>query len=1520
MDRVRESVLQPAEEGLFVCAARQLKSAEAQEALARVYACATVYTASQSADAAAASAGEAAAVQAMERIVGGASSDLAADLALAEDLQLWRARKVVAQAQVEADTAGLRARLLDLIRADSPPECLSSAPQPPPTAAASMMDERPPDTSADATAAVAVTLPSPPPPLVPEQIAECDGVAETIAAPSPTAATAAATPPAEEKENVDAALTASCATRHETKARGDAPSIHASTDIMSEARNAEDRNNMNTAGLDAAVSAAPCTHEPKEGGNTSPTRSASSRAQEEAEAEAQAGATESTTSSPCLPPAPAADVSEAAAVSTANARLLCFEECGLRFTDADFRAAAAGVRSRRSAGVEAAADADGSSTLAAGHTTAAAAAAAPPSPPPRSVEDAGLHYVRRQLPVRHLQPFASPLKALARRLAEGDSAAAAPHDPDGGDTASQLADPLMARLHAELAVVCEEQPVANVRVRPDALVYRRERGQFTADEARVELNVVVTPISGPMAGESVHVRLRVPAGYPFVAPRAHLAVDVPHRRCTGVAVDRVPRLITLFPHTAASASASASAAAAVKEGDGDGVAAASAPRHPGEAERLRPLTAAVNSGWDASMTVRDVLVALAGLFNAEEFAETARTLHNDALMQTALQRARVQMYEDEEEHESATRVVAALLDAGVATPPRQPRRQPLSPARRGERGGAAHLQSRSSSSSVVSGGGGGNVDEQESTGEDSLGMTASAEEDSAGGGGGVTAHLLMCNGPFLTKADVAAPASAPSLIAAQISVSPSTSTEPSADRVGQVGDVVDDEETSETRSPSQRAAAARRRQRKPLQYTTADSGGVVGPWSGCWGHLLVSTAAPASFPAVAAVTTAAAAVAASHGGPHTGADVAAASQHRLPLAHGASRQRRGARESGGALYVRLKHHHAGAGAATLHLVRVAASTLRELPPSPSSPPPSLPPSPQRRPRKRPATVQSAWAAALLSAVAPASAPPGTVWSSSAPYGAESEVLVCIHEDAAPSSKDATPHALESTLPTTSLPQRVSLRDVGHDEEDRGEDGAGGERCYALVLDVPAGQQVSVVFSSDERACLSVLLTPSSPATTSTDAAAARREGWAAMAGLPGAGLGRWPAAATRDGDARGVLVELPYEDWQFHATPSAVAAARGATKEEDVHAHWPRTTRFHGAGAVLPITMHESAFHMYQLLQNALLGNHAHPLHGCLLAGAAFTRVRQAYAATRAAVELEAATRRYAFWGWRNLFLPFLSSETVDVVQAALRTDSDARRGGVTSAAQMAKALRPWEVAVLERFGLACVQLHRDPDASTAYRAPFQASAVLRTLALTVSYALEVLQQQQQQQQRQSSAEAAACEDADDKGQWESVVRRSLERCLSAVVVLSVALAAVKPAYLALCVAVAAPPPSPSGAESSGVEGARGREVRHALSQLSSLQCSAVRVLASSTAAAYPAEVQQLQQEQQQQEQPAVVDEASAACPDATEASGPPLSLADRVEALLNTPESPVSANGGDSSAGLTSRVAALLRLIAASA
>lgn len=575
-----------------------------------------------------------------------------------------------------------------------------------------------------------------------------------------------------------------------------------------------------------------------------------------------------------------------------------------------------------------------------------------------------------------------------------------------------------------------------------------------------------------------------------------------------------------------------------------------------------------------------------------------------------------------------------------------------------------------------------------------------------------------------------------------------------------------------------------------------------------------------------------------------------------------------------------------------------------------------------------------------------------------------------------------------------------------------EEDAAAERCYALVLEVPAGQHVSVVFSSDERACLAMPIATEAPSPggpASGDAPDAvtpkrgRRRGAAAAAAAAAAvdaaaaslvSLAQWPGACSacaaeaspsslQDG-VMGLLVEVPYAGWQFHAAPSAMAAADGAHKEEDVHPHWPRSVRFHAAGGVVPITLPEADFRMYQLLQcPQLASGNGGPLSGCLLAAAPHTRVRRAYAAARSAKELEAMTRRYAFWGWRNLFLPLLSRSTEELIVMALRPDAAPQatlptRTTTTTTRMVCKAMQSWEVTALEEFGLACVQLHRDPDASSAYRPPFQAFAVLRTLAMTVGYALEVVQAQAQprpgsdkgagsataaggraetaptalssksggrrarpaQQGNQTSPAADAAPSAAGSAAAPAL-QASMERCVWSAAVLSVAMAAAKPTYLATCAALsAANTATEPGKEESGtaitatgaaapavMTAPRPRDVLWSLSQLAPLQRRAMQVLASTTLAAYPVEASRL---------------ARAGAPAAlAEGSPSPLpdspSMADRVEELLNAPGE--EEQGGDASAAestgdgdgqvgaaadvaarIATRIAAFTRLVAASA
>lgn len=1476
-------------ESELLAAVQKLSSADGQRALVRVYACAALFHAPQSDDVAEARAGEEAAMQAMERIAMGRSADQASDLAAADAWAGWHARRVRAEAQMESKIAATVAHVMR-------------------RAFGSSASTQARSNTEDSTAAEAATTTT---------------ASSAVAAPllGLEAAVQTATPNA-------AAARKEASTGRQTHDAGELL-----VNIVGGPFNTEDHNRMNIA---AAAAVAPAAGDAEADDNDAPAaEDASTRtpSPQEAGHDRHADLDEAPLSlsteslaeeerSPSLsfpklapPTMSIADIAPSAAPLTGEEaaahapRRLSYEDYGLQFTQADFDVACEEVRRQRggaaakSPDVGAAAAAAASAVGASGRPSAllgltnSRLGVERVPPPPRQVEDAGLHYVRRQLPVRHLRPYVSPLKALMFRLAEGDSTIVTCSTNLRGSedgAAPHLSDPLMARLAAELREVCLLHPVPRVRVRPDAQVYRRDRGYFKADEVRVQLHVEVVPVSGPMAGEAIHVWVRIPAGYPFVAPRAHLTVELPHRRCTGVAVDKVPHLIALSFDAALAATS----------------AVCPAPAHDDEAAQLRPLEGPVNSGWRSSLTLRHVLTTLADLFNAGEFSETARELQNENLMHNGLQRARVNMYE--EEGDAAREAMAATKQAAAA-----------------QRSATRHPSCSN--------------DDDDTTGEDSMGITINAEEDVA------PSYLLLCNGPFLTKPTVAP--SSPTT-ATRASTSVLFSAEASAERQGDA-DVDDDEGSVHTAdsTPTRRNAAARRRQRKPLTYHEMESDRLSGPWRGCWGHVLYSpSSAVGATPATnTGVTTSVSSPIRLIAG--AGETSAFAKSPRSPAGHLAPRSLTFSplpllpshSDGDGALYIRLKHHNAEAAAATVRLVRIPSSTLRDQGGA------SVVNTPLRRARGR-LSPQSTWLNTALG-TSFASAPPGTAWASAPPAEMDMDVLICVHDD--DEHRVGKPSDLAATLPRPCQRQHVSLHDLratsveasstassNHvafvtsaialpgslttaetssacvsETSPREEDSnvcGGNERCYAVVIDVPEGQEVSVVFSSDEAVCLAMPWSPAAESLASTSSSQSTSDAASLIASPSQIRASAVTAAAQLDVDigisshaaARGgVLVELPYDAWQFHAAPASAAVASGASRDEDIHPHWPRNARFHEGQRVVPLTLKETTFRMYQLLQNTQVGSRSNAHTGSYLAAAPFSRVRQAYAATRTSKEQEAMVRRYGFWGWRNILLPILSPETRDLVHGALQAEDSAAgetpgRSTATSAKMLAKALTAWEAAAVEDFGAACVQLHRDPDASMAYRAPFRSFAVLRTLALTVAYALEVMQSADQASSRTTAAAEAAA------------LQECLNQVLWSATVLAVVTAAVKPAFLEVCASLA---DAVKGKDAScpadaSCAGHCEREVQQALSQMTDLQRSAARVLAATTISAFPKEV-------------AALVSASATGDDVVAArtmlpSPSVASLTDQVTQLFNAPATPLLGHGTMEDYGVAMRVGGLVRLV----
>ncbi|KPA78612.1 hypothetical protein ABB37_06212 [Leptomonas pyrrhocoris] len=1535
----------------FLSAVRRLKSADAQEALMRVYACATLFKGEPSDEAAAACVGEAAAVRAMQRIATGQSTDVTADLAEAEKWALWHAEKLAAEAKMEASIAAVVTELMSSLVSISPTT---------------------PVEARETTAAVAVAVAA----------SEADNTttlptANTFVSPSTHAAD---TRPLMKGDASAESTNRSCA----PALNREAVELHKS--IFNDTPNPDDLNKMNVNKKVEEYSeiTVPALAEQEDAGDATAAGNASTRTPSPREAsrdgqcnnDFENGESDATlhlsteTSSEeasgqrpslafpklCPPTMSVQDIVSAEETKLTTRphplKRLCFEDYGMHFTQADFDAACEELRQQRGGGggadknnrdgeLHAAEKRKPSGSAAPSPTTAAAkllTERVPPPLPPRQVEDAGLHYVRRQLSVRHLQPFACPLKALMLRLAEGDTAGTATFPSSTYETedsqSPRLSDPLMRRMWTELTEVCVKHPVPRVRVRPDAQVYRKDRGTFKADEVRVQLHVEVVPVSGPMMGETVHVWVRVPAGYPFVAPRAHLTVELPHHRCTGVAADKIPHLISLCYDAAVP----------------DARPVCPAPLHTGEAEPLQPLHGAMNNHWRASLTLRHVLSALADLFNADAFAETARELQNENLMHNGLQRARVNMY-DEEGSTAPEATAAAALTASSA------------------RRSAGHCVSPRTTAT-----GNSSNDDEYTAGEDSIGLTSIADDRAA------PSYVLLCNGPFFTKST---PATTVASSATQMASSVSAATELSVHRPCEVDGDEDGEGSVHTAesAPSRRSTASRRRARKSLAHHDTEGDRLCGPWRGCWGHVLYRVVgAVGTAPSASATTTggttylsspigvgsnhadsagaasAAAAAAALNGETTAFAKSANSSPNRpapqslisTPLS-----LQTPPKESAGTLFIRLKHHVPTAAAATVRLVHVPAQTLREQGTA------SATNTPLRRTRGR-RFPQSTWVAAALG-TSSTSVPAGTAWTSSAPADMEKDVIICVHDDHddhEDERKVETPSELTATQPGSYERQHVNLHHLREtsavpsstasannnvaaataetnstytpESTLREEAEGNGERWYAVVVDVPEGQAVSFVFSSDEAACRSISWGSGGSAEAEAEVQSPDASMSAGHEDSNCASASAVVTAAQWDGDEEssrtsaahgGLLVELPYEEWQFHAASATAALSNGAVREEDIHPHWPRNVRFHGGHRVVPLTLKETTFRMYQLLQNTQLGSRSSvPPSSSYLAAAPHARVRQVYGGKSNVKDQEMMTRRYGFWGWRNVMLPVLAVETRELVQTALQVhrsdDGDSpphKQPPVVSAKMLATALCSWEVAAVEDFGAACVQLHRDPDASHTYNAPFRPFAVLRTLTLTVAYALEVMQVLHKTQTGTSTNG-----NSDDAGaESASAEATALLDCLTKVLwnatVLAVVTAAVKPAFLDVCVTLV---DYVKKGDCNGIaEGVDARttsshfhhhcerEVQLALSQLSELQRDAAQVLAASTMSAFADEVAALAA--------ATPSEEHSAWPAFSDAS-----LAERVTRLLNAPGTPLLGSATFDDSVAAGRVSAFTKLI----
>ncbi|KPI85470.1 hypothetical protein ABL78_5463 [Leptomonas seymouri] len=1387
----------------FLEAVRRLKSTDAQQAAVRLYACATTFNGMQSTEVAEARMGEAAAVSAMERIIFGQSTDKTADLAEAEVWGFWHSKAVAAEAKMESDIVAVMQSVMSRI----------------PTVVSSTVNN---NNGADGEPSNTAT------PHTTNTSALSSYHAETkMPLRNASATDKADLSNAQSSNGEPAELYANIVSNAINLDNDDHPNVNVSAEVVRSSDIAlpalegmdrkgveeEDEAEGDTSVAENASTRTPTPREPVANGQSN-----NDHENDESEAALYLSADTSNkemiqrsslTSSKLYPSTvPAENVTSAEnnVAPSHPPKRLCFEDYGLHFTQADFDAAFEELQRQRGGASKSSKDGDlraeeSSKSGDLGELRTERLASLLPQ-----VEDTELHYVRRQLSVRHLQPFVCPLRALALRLAEGDTAcsllsAKGAHEAEDSES-SQLSDPLMIRLLMELEEVCVKHPVPRVHVRPDAQVYRKDCGYFMADEARVQLHVEVVPVSGPMVGETIHVWVRVPAGYPFVAPRAHLTVELPHRRSTGIAVDRVPHLISLSYDSAVP----------------DARDVCPAPLHADEVEHLLPLHGAVNSHWRSSLSLRHVLMALADLFNAEEFAETAKELRNENLMHGELQRARVSVFEEQ-----------------------------CSPA---------------AVRSVSNG--------ENAAGEGSLGMAAMRDER-------VAPHdLLLCNGPFLIKPPAAATAA---IATAHAAIPSPASADTSVERPSKVdGDDNDGGTCTSCPSAMQRSSASRRHQRKPLMYYEMESDRLCGPWQGCWGHVLYSTgsAAPAAtagatmpmsspvsvgdagiasaVPASAAVPAPDSEVGASaesFSGPPTTQLPQSPSLEPVPLLPSHN-------EGGGALFVRLKHHVPTASAATVRLVCVPAYTLRENGTA------SVADTSQRRVRNRPSPL-STWVMAALG-TSSASPPFDAAWTSSAPSEMDTEVLICIH-DGDEKTADSLSN-VAATLPRGFQRQHVNLRNLREggnsnvaavtatevnspqtsDSALQVEEGGSGEQCYALVVDVPEGQEVSLVFSSDVEACLSVSWEDAAAGPQDMPMGADHACGDDATANVGAImAAAQWEGGETNvssNSAHGGVLVELPYHEWQFQAGPASTAAASGAKRIEDIYPHWPRNARFHGGHRVVPLFLKEATFHMYQLLQNSKVGGRGNAHVRGYLAGAPHARVRQQYCATRNAKEQEMMVRRYGFWGWRNVLLPVFSVETQELVRVALQAGSNANHDGgdspprepsEASAKMLAASLCSWEAAAIENFSAACVQLHRDPDASTVYRVPLRPFAVLRTLALTAAYALEVIQVHQKTQSGKSS-----CSRKSDTGRVPAPAEAAaLLDCLNKILwhakVLAVVTATVKPNFLRLCVALADEVKG-HGSNCSTSD----REAHLALAQLNQAQRRAAQMLAASAASAFP--------------------------------------------------------------------------------
>lgn len=859
--------------------------------------------------------------------------------------------------------------------------------------------------------------------------------------------------------------------------------------------------------------------------------------------------------------------------------------------------------------------------------------------PATSVEDIGLSYIRQNIDIQHL---CSPdREALLDHVVL--SLATAAEDGDEGD------DSFVARISAEVRglyhtglLSSSSSSVSRVCLCPDVVVHTKERGVFDAEEVRVQLHLEVVPISGPMAGQVVGVFLRIPAGYPFVAPRAHLQVDLPHRHSSGVATDRVPHLLSLTYGQYAAATpwrapaAPLSAGAMLRCGDEDGIAL-----------------------WRPEYTLRTVVTALQGLFDAAEFSATAAELQNQTLYNEELHNGRMAMYRDRVEQREATQRLKST----------------------NEKGGAEEAASLLPPLPPV-----------------------------------------LFNGPFLTKTP------------------PLSYVSPAAGEVQEdARDGADNEEEEEV-DPNGEAGTAedetspRRRGRARLRYEEPPNSYLSGPWRGCWGHLLYSSGAGARG------------VAESHD------NDAVLSEANPKVIQRALLE--------GALYVRLVHHQGSVAPAKLRLVPLPSDVVYET-------------TPPRRQRGA-GSKTSAWATVALQygGTSTLASQDGVLET----CGDEREHVYRVVAEEHPSQ----PH--DAAVLQHAKWFDLSLRNASEATATGGtpsqaEQVQGGPRCFAVLLDIPEGQQVSVVFSTDlQEAMQPVDWTNSSTLPTAVESEASQ-----------GAELRWWPRDP-QDGDGgeeservpatmeQGTLVEVPYDEKPINAGAAAVNSVA------DITATWPRSIRFHMANRAFPMQLSESTFFMYQRLQNqqygpaGIVGSGA----GCsYISAAPYSKFRSAQA--RATKDAAQTMHRHAFWGWRTLFLPCFSSKITTLIDSAFTAEDRSHRSSDTvalSRRMVEKSLTAAERMAIGRFTASCVQLHRSADASTAYRAPFRPLAVLRIFSLVASHTLSVLALNQK---NKSTTTASISEG--DAARFVAHLNASLMNLIALLGVV----AAVEPSFLGAC-------------------------------------------------------------------------------------------------------------------------------------